>query len=486
MWDTKYRPLKFSDVLGQQGAVGVLRSRLRNGTAMDTSYLFCGGPGQGKTTLARILARAILCLRPNLENPDPCNECDNCKAILNEDAGAFIEMDAASRGSVENVRKIVDDLPFAVFGAKKRIYLFDECHQMSRGAQDVLLKPIEEKRMIGMFCTTEPEKVRGAIRQRCEEHAIRKVTREDILARMKWVLEQEKVEYEEDGVLTVIDFSGGHVRDVLNRLEMIAQTGPITLDSVRNHLNLSVVSTYYHILLKLPTETKEALALVDRACERVTPEEVASGLAEASMNSFRMSNSMLADFAFSDKELGKKLYELYGPQTVKLAEFFLRARHASQVSLICDLVTLAQSLGAGTGVVVSAPVVKTVAFTPVVVQTSTATESLPVTHASTITPTTTTPITTAPQTPQVTVSKQPAAPKPTTGPASLVRDDGIGPLGSSDNEALTDFDHHVVPRKDSKVKKDRTPFLFPRTKGNDTMPPSSWKVEFERLWRARG
>jgi len=186
MWDTKYRPLRFSEVLGQEGPVQVLQSRLRQGTALDTSYIFSGGHGQGKTSLARILARALIC--QDLQDAEPCNQCDNCKAILNESSPAFVEMDAASRGTVDNMRGIVDNLAFIVVGAPIRIYLFDEAHRMSKDAQDVLLKPLEDKRMIGIFCTTEPEKLREAIKSRCETHPIRRVLRDEVLGRMRHVL----------------------------------------------------------------------------------------------------------------------------------------------------------------------------------------------------------------------------------------------------------------------------------------------------------
>ena len=263
MWDTMYRPMRFTDVLGQEGAVQVLKQRLIKKTALDISYIFSGGHGQGKTTLARILSRAMLCQNLTAD-AEPCNQCENCTDILADASAAFSEMDAASRGTIEHARTLVDGLAFVVPGASKKVFVFDEVHRMSRDAQDVLLKPLEDKRMVGVFCTTEPEKIRGPIRSRCEEYQIRKITREDVLKRMKWILDQEKVEYEDDAVLIVIDYSGGHVRDVVNKLEQMAQLGPVTVASVRDHLNLSVVSTYYQILLSLSDPTT-AITLAEQA-----------------------------------------------------------------------------------------------------------------------------------------------------------------------------------------------------------------------------
>jgi DNA polymerase III subunit gamma/tau len=492
VWDTKYRPLKFADVLGQEGTVQVLKSRLRNGTALDTSYIFCGGPGQGKTTLARILARAVLCQQLDPANPEPCNECENCKGVLDDNLGAFVELDAASRGTIEHVRKIVDDLPFAVFGAKKRIYVIDECHRMSKDAQDVLLKPLEEKKLVGMFCTTEPEKVRGAIRSRCEEYAIRKVTREDILVRMKTILTAEKVEHEEDALLIVIDFSGGHVRDVINRLEMVAQMGPITVESVRANLNLSVVSTYYEILLRIASDTKEALSYVDKACERVTPEEVASGLAEAAMNSFRLATGMTADFTFADKDLGQKAFQAYGGERlVQLAARFLRSRYVTKVGLICDVLMAAQELTGGRQMTPPQPqaqlqplVLTVPAVTPPVQQ-----EAAPTPVAPT-TPVTTPPVVQAPPPAPVLAAPTPVqkfVPQPKAiGPD--VRADGVGPSGQ-DPCALGEFDHFAVPANQPANKHTKTPILWDEHRlreGRDVVSPSVWRRGFETLWLNRG
>lgn len=344
MWDVRYRPKKFSEVLGQPGSVLLLKSRLRNGTAFDTNYIFAGGHGTGKTTLARIHARAMLCLALDKNDPEPCNECDNCQIAILEQPGAFVERDAASQGTIQHIRALVDDLPFAVFNAPKRIYLFDEAHRMGDGAQDVLLKPLEEKRMVGMFCTTEPKNIRGPIRSRCEDYTIRKVAREEVLLRMRLVLETEGVKFEEDAVLIVIDYCAGHVRDVLNKLEMIAQMGDVTVGTVREYLSLSVVSTYYEILLSL-SDTKRALALVEQACEQVSPEDVAAGISEAAMNSYRIANGMLADFVYADRELGKRVYTMYQNHVIRFADWFQRFKYTTRIALLRDVLVFGQTTG---------------------------------------------------------------------------------------------------------------------------------------------
>lgn len=420
MWDVRYRPMRFSDVLGQTGAIQVLKSRLKKGTGLDTSYIFSGGHGQGKTTLARILGRALLC--QNLtDDQEPCNKCNNCLAAIDESSAALMEIDAASKGTIDHARAIVDNLPFVVQDAPKKIYIVDETHRMTRDAQDVLLKPLEEKRLVGIFCTTEPDKIRGPIRSRCEEHPIRRITREDVLTRMKWVLEQESVEHQDDAVMTCIDQSGGHVRDILNKLEMVAQLGPVTTEAVREYLNLSVISTYYEILLALANPAV-AIPLADSACDKVGPEAVLEGLAEAAMNSYRLAHGMFADFTYTDKELATKVFGLYGEATPKLAEHFLRSYRATRMGLLSDILACNTGIPAPTSearVVVQVAAPAPVARMPSVSVASPETAPVVALEES------------SPETPKVAHDR---------------REDGIGNKGSSDTRALTSEDTKGVPR----------------------------------------
>lgn len=474
MWDTRYRPLKFSDVLGQPGAVTSLKARLRNGTALNTNYIFGGGHGQGKTTLARIMARAILCQNLNKEDPEPCNECDNCKDILKETSDAFKELDAASNGNVGDVRELVDQLPFAVMGAAKRIFLFDEAHRMSKEGQDVLLKPMEEnKDMVAMLCTTEPEKIRPAIVSRCEgaKYLLRKVTRDDVLVRMREILAIEKVEFEDDAVLTVIDHSGGHVRDVLNRLEMISQMGAVTLANAREYLNLGVVSLYYDVLLALG-DPAEAIALVEQACDRVPPEDVVAGLAEAAMNSYRLANGMHADFIYMDRERAQKVWAKFQLGCVDRAEYFLRARYPSRISLICDVARL------------SGGVVPTTQSTVVVSFPQSPSPPAPVAPPAAVT---------------ASVSPSPAAPAPAptiqTAPAVVVQAPSAapaktngyhkGPLGSADPMALTEDDLKAIPKnmpRRPQVAVTPPVYVGKSEEELDVLSPDDWRLEFERTW----
>lgn len=435
MWDIRYRPMRFTDVLGQHGAVEVLKARLSKGTALDTSYIFSGGHGQGKTTLARILGRAILCTN-RTPDQEPCNQCDNCKDALSETSAALSEMDAASKGTIDHARELVDNLAFVVEGASKRVYIFDEVHRMSRDAQDVLLKPIEDKRLVGIFCTTEPEKIRGPIRSRCEVYPIRRITREDVLARMKWILGQEGVDHEDDAVLTVIDHAGGHVRDVVNKLEMIAQLGPITLQAVREHLNLSLVSTYYEILLALGNPAA-AVRLAEEACDRAGPDEVSEGLAEAAMSAFRLAHNMFAEFTHVDRDLALKVHAVYGDSSLKLAEYFLRSPRYSKIALLSDILSCSSGVPSQT---TSAPVTIQIAAPVVTQQASPVVAApLPAAKAPVLAPT-------AKPTPAPAPAPAPVVEAPTPPNGSEVKMNGVGNRGSGDVRALTSIDDKGVPQ----------------------------------------
>lgn len=444
-----------------------MKRRLADGSALDTSYLFSGGHGQGKTTLGRILARAALCERLNKADPEPCNECDNCQAILLESPGAFVEMDAASGGTADMIRGIVEELPFAVVGAPKRIYLFDEAHRMSVAGQDILLKPIEERDMVAIFCTTEPSKIRGAIKSRCEEYTIRKVTRDDLLAQMRKVLQAEGVAYEDDAVLTVIDHSGGHVRDILRSLEMVAQTGKIDLEAVREHLDLGMVTVYYDILLALGDGAR-ALDLVEQAAERVSAESIAAGLAEAAMNSYRLAHKMFADFVYVDRARGEQVYARFGLGTLKLAEFFLARHHPTKVTLLCEVL----SLGGG----VPAPMPAIALPPPVVAAPPPPPAAAPVAVAAA-------PVAAPP--PPAAPKAEPPKPAPqASGPD--VRPDGIGPKGQ-DNLALTELDHKAIPVEKPRGPGHKAQVVNYGKASDDTevLHPAAFQREFAEFWRRR-
>ena len=222
-FDTKYRPLRFGDVLGQDATVRILRRFLATGTAWRQSYLFSGPYGSGKTTLGRILARGLLCQNPTPDG-DPCDQCDSCQSLIeNGTSFDFVEVDAATNSGVEAMRKITEEIQFTSFSGRRRIYLFDEAHQLSKDALDAMLKPLEEnipgtddKKLVCIFCTTEPEKMRATILSRCAPvFVIQTVPPEIIAQRLAEVCQKEGIPYDEDMLRAVAETTECHIRDAL-------------------------------------------------------------------------------------------------------------------------------------------------------------------------------------------------------------------------------------------------------------------------------
>jgi len=492
-WDIQHRPLTFSDVLGQEGTVQVLRSRLRNGTALGTSYILSGGHGRGKTTIARILGRALLCSDLQ-EDGEPCNRCDNCQAVLTETSVAYTEIDAASKGTIDNVRRIVEELDFVIPGAPKRVYVLDEMHRMSRDSQDVLLKPLEDKKFVCIFCTTEPARIRATIRSRCEEYPIRKVTREAIFQRVKRILEKEGVGYEEDALLTVIDHSGGHVRDVINRLEMISQLGRVDIETVREYLNLSVISTFYKILLSLGDPGK-AVPMVEAACDQVGPEEVSSGLAEAAMSSFRLAHGLFTEFTYVDRKLAKNVHDLYGDDVVRLAQYFLRASKVTRVGLVCDVVRCSGGVPDESPSTSKSPPVLVQATAPVSQKVSSVPEPVVEGSSEPSEPVSETVLPekgSEPASPDESGSETvPEPEKPSLGDNGL-RSDGIGDLGSEDALALTREDRKGVPlghpRGSVKAEGPKAEFKGSHGKSQESelITWEKWERVFALMWSHQG
>ena len=233
--DTKYRPSSYEDVLGQESAVTVLRQFVKEKRGFHQSYVFCGQHGSGKTTLGRLLARALLCEDP--KEGDPCNRCTSCRVFLEGGTHEnFEEMDAASKSGKGDLQKIIEDVSYSTFSGKRRIYLFDESHRLSKQALDVLLKPMEdsiegteEKQLVCIFCTTEPEKMRSTIFSRCAPaFVIRAVSPHGIAERLALVCDQEGIEYDPEVLPLIAEVTECHIRDALKTVEGISMLGRLS------------------------------------------------------------------------------------------------------------------------------------------------------------------------------------------------------------------------------------------------------------------
>ena len=216
----KYRPMTFEDVVGQEHVVQTLRNALKS-KRVANAYLFIGPRGIGKTTMSRIFAKALNCLSPN--GVEPCGECVNCREIAAGHSLDVVELDAASHNKVEDVKPIIDAVEFPPTASKYKIFIIDECHMLSNTAWNALLKTLEEPppyvRFI--FATTEGDKVLATIISRCQRFDLRRIQTNDIVARLKHVCENEKIDAEEDALLAIARGAEGGMRDALSSLDQL-------------------------------------------------------------------------------------------------------------------------------------------------------------------------------------------------------------------------------------------------------------------------
>lgn len=220
----KWRPQVFADVAGQQHVTKTLLHELQAGR-LAHAYLFTGSRGTGKTTCAKILAKAVNCLSP--VDGDPCNACDNCRGI---DSGAIldvIEIDAASNNGVDNVRDLREEANFTPAAAKYRVYIIDEVHMLSMGAFNALLKTLEEppEHVIFILATTEVHKLPATILSRCQRFDFHRIPPEDIAARLKYVAEQEQLPLDDEAAFLIARLADGALRDALSILDRCAGRG---------------------------------------------------------------------------------------------------------------------------------------------------------------------------------------------------------------------------------------------------------------------
>ena len=260
----KFRPLTFSEIVGQEHIVKTLKNEIIN-DRIGHAYLFNGVRGTGKTSAAKILARAVNCLNP--QNGEPCNECSVCKSALDGSLTDIVEMDAASNNSVDDVRAIRDEVNFLPTVAKYRVYIIDEVHMLSPGAFNALLKTLEEPPAHVKFilATTEPQKLPATILSRCQRFDFKKISDENIEKRLDYVCKQSNLEITKDAEKLIAQLSEGAMRDALSILERCTQEeGAITDELVKELVGIPKVESVNKIVKAiLEKDTDTALTTID-------------------------------------------------------------------------------------------------------------------------------------------------------------------------------------------------------------------------------
>ncbi|EGS4843797.1 DNA polymerase III subunit gamma/tau, partial [Listeria monocytogenes] len=219
-----FRPQSFQDVVGQEHVTKTLKNAIvQNKTSH--AYLFSGPRGTGKTSAAKIFAKAINCEHGH--DGEPCNECEICKGTTDGSIPDVLEIDAASNNGVEEIRDIREKVKYAPTVAKYKVYIIDEVHMLSTGAFNALLKTLEEppKHVIFILATTEPHKLPLTIISRVQRFDFKRITTQDIIGRLKFILEEEKIPYDEKALMIVARAAEGGMRDALSLLDQVISYG---------------------------------------------------------------------------------------------------------------------------------------------------------------------------------------------------------------------------------------------------------------------
>ena len=248
----KYRPTKFSDVVAQEHITTALRNAVKTGR-IPQSLLFCGPRGVGKTTCARILAKAINC-----ENPvegEPCGECPSCQRFASNTSLNVFELDAASNNSVDDIRNLIEQVRFPPAEGKYKVYIIDEVHMLSQSAFNAFLKTLEEPPEYAVFilATTEKHKILPTIISRCQVYDFRRIPVSQIVDRLRYVATQEGIEAEDEALFTIAEYADGALRDALTLFDrLISYSGDkLTYSDVTKALHILDYNTFFEITEQL-------------------------------------------------------------------------------------------------------------------------------------------------------------------------------------------------------------------------------------------
>ena len=263
----KYRPQTFDDVVGQGAITTTLKTQLQSGR-LSHAYLFTGSRGTGKTSSAKILAKAVNC-----ENPQDGNPCGVCQACRTIDSGAcmdVLEIDAASNNGVDNVRDLRDDAIYTPSQVKKRVYIIDEVHMLSISAFNALLKIIEEppEHLLFILATTELHKVPATILSRCQRFSFRRISQEDIAARLQYVAYKENIDLDDSAARVLARLADGGMRDGLSLLDQCASatTGELTADKVYSCLGIAGIRECSSMMAAIADhDSKKVLSLLNES-----------------------------------------------------------------------------------------------------------------------------------------------------------------------------------------------------------------------------
>lgn len=281
----EYRPKTFDEVLGQEQVTEVLKNQVKN-NLISHAYIFSGTRGTGKTSCAKILARAVNCLNP--KDGSPCNECENCKMILSEESFDIVEMDAASNRRIEDIRNLRDKVIFPPANLKYKVYIIDEAHMITNEGFNALLKIMEEppKHLVFILATTEIEKIPQTILSRCQRFEFNRMDSKYIIENIKKITNDLGVKIDEQSLVELANEADGAMRDALSNLDQVLSLGKkeITIDDLVVDLGLADRRKIFYLVEKIiENDYKKSLKLY----REITKDKVIAGVFKDIQNQFR-------------------------------------------------------------------------------------------------------------------------------------------------------------------------------------------------------
>lgn len=318
----KYRPSTFNSVVGQEHITSTLKNAIKS-KQVAQAFLFCGPRGVGKTTCARILAKALNCEHLT-ENFEPCNECESCRAFNNSASFNVYELDAASNNSVDDIRGLVEQVRISPVGAQYKVYIIDEVHMLSSQAFNAFLKTLEEPPAYAKFilATTEKHKIIPTILSRCQVYDFKRIQEIDIVKHLKYVAQSEGVVADEESLRIVAAKADGALRDALSIFDQLVSFSgnQITYQNTIKNLNVLDIENYFQMVdfLFSDDSTQSLLLLNDILSKGFDAQHFISGLAShfrnllmaqntATIPLMEFSESIKAKFAQQARSLDKNL-----------------------------------------------------------------------------------------------------------------------------------------------------------------------------------
>ena len=267
----KYRPMTFDTVVGQHALTTTLKNAVKSGK-LAHAYLFCGPRGVGKTTCARIFAKAINCMNPTAEG-EACNECESCKAFNEQRSLNIFELDAASNNSVENIKALMEQTRIPPQVGRYKVFIIDEVHMLSSAAFNAFLKTLEEPpaHVVFILAPTEKHKILPTILSRCQIYDFERMTVENTIAHLKMVAEKEGISYEESALALIAEKADGGMRDALSIFDQAASfcQGNITYDKVLEDLNELDADNYFRMVdLAMENKVSDLMLLLNSIIEK--------------------------------------------------------------------------------------------------------------------------------------------------------------------------------------------------------------------------